>query len=108
MISRCGVVRRVDVEKWIERLVRPGRERDAVPGGPDLDLAQTLDRERVAQIIAQVDAPQPDHRMTPIAGLRARDPEKARAAIQNDIIEGGPLIEAVLRSQATAAQPSDA
>jgi DNA-binding GntR family transcriptional regulator len=43
-----------------------------------------------------------------LAGLRARDPEKARAAIQNDIIEGGPLIEAVLRSQATAAQPSDA
>jgi DNA-binding GntR family transcriptional regulator len=34
-----------------------------------------------------------------IAGLRARDPERTRAAIQNDIIEGGPLIEAVLRAQ---------
>ena len=34
-----------------------------------------------------------------LAGLRARDPERARMAIQNDIIEGGPLIEAVLRAQ---------
>jgi GntR family transcriptional regulator, colanic acid and biofilm gene transcriptional regulator len=42
-----------------------------------------------------------------IAGLRARDPAKAKAAIQNDIIEGGPLIEAVLRSQAAARQSSD-
>lgn len=34
-----------------------------------------------------------------IAGLRAHDAEGTRTAIQSDIIEGGPIIEAVLRSQ---------
>lgn len=41
-----------------------------------------------------------------IAGLRARDPERTRTAIQNDIIEGGPAIEAVLRAQIDAATPA--
>jgi len=34
-----------------------------------------------------------------IAGLRARDAERARRAIQSDIVEGGPFIEAVLRAK---------
>jgi hypothetical protein len=34
-----------------------------------------------------------------IAGLRAHDAERARNAIQSDIVEGGPFIEAVLRAQ---------
>ncbi len=40
-----------------------------------------------------------------LAGLRAHDPDRTRAAIQNDIIEGGPLIEAVLRSQIATRPP---
>jgi DNA-binding GntR family transcriptional regulator len=43
-----------------------------------------------------------------LAELRARDAEGTKTAIQNDIIEGGPLIEAVLRSQMVAARPADA
>ena len=38
-----------------------------------------------------------------IAGLRARDPERARLAIQLDLLEGGAIIEAVLRAQVGAA-----
>ncbi len=34
-----------------------------------------------------------------LEGLREKNPEKTRTAIQNDIIEGGPLIESVLRAQ---------
>lgn len=41
-----------------------------------------------------------------VAGLRARDPERTRTAIQNDIIEGGPAIEAVLRTQIDGATPT--
>lgn len=43
-----------------------------------------------------------------LAGLRARDPERTRTAIQNDIIEGGPLIEAVLRSHTAQTRPGNA
>jgi DNA-binding GntR family transcriptional regulator len=41
-----------------------------------------------------------------LSALRARDAERTRSAIQNDIIEGGPLIEAVLRSRMTTARPT--
>lgn len=34
-----------------------------------------------------------------IAGLRARNPERTRIAIQSDLIEGGAVIEAALRAQ---------
>lgn len=40
-------------------------------------------------------------------GLRARDAERTKRAIQSDIIEGGPLIEAVLRSQMTTARSAE-
>jgi molybdopterin molybdotransferase len=36
-----------------------------------LDLAQVLDRNCVAQLLAQRDLPQPDHRMAPVARMRA-------------------------------------
>lgn len=43
-----------------------------------------------------------------LEALRARNPKKTKSAIQNDIIEGGPLIEAVLRSQMAALGPTNA
>ena len=65
------ILRRVHVEERIDRLGRPVGERDAVARGPHLDLAQVLDRDGVAQILAQRDLPQPDHRMAPVARMRA-------------------------------------
>ena len=40
MPGRSGVLRRIHVVKRVDRLVRPVRQRDAMPRRPDLDLAQ--------------------------------------------------------------------
>src|SRR5215467_14860538 len=63
----------VDVEERIDRTVGPFGERDAVARGPYLDLAQSVMDERVAQVLAQRNRPQPDHRMPPRTRLRASE-----------------------------------
>src|SRR3954469_15748807 len=68
-----GVLRRVDVEERVNRLVRPVGHRDAVSRGPRLDLAQILDCECVAQILAQRQRPQANDRMAPFAGAGTRE-----------------------------------
>ena len=52
-----GVFRRIHIEKWINRLIRPVRNRDTVPRRPDLDLAEIIFGQRLAQILAQRQRP---------------------------------------------------
>ena len=47
-LGRGGILRRIDVEKRIDRLGRPIGQRDAMPRGPDLDLAQVFLGQRLA------------------------------------------------------------
>ena len=68
-----NVVRRVDIEERIERHVRPVGQCDAMPRGPDLDLADVIPGQRPPQIAAERDRPQTDHRMTPFAGACASE-----------------------------------
>ena len=51
------IVGRVDVEERIDRRRRPVGERDAVAGGPDLDLVQALLDQRFAQVVTQRNPP---------------------------------------------------
>src|SRR5664280_2524966 len=52
-----GVFGRVDVEERVDRLSRPIGDRDAVPCRPDLDLAQALVDQGLAQALAQRQRP---------------------------------------------------
>jgi len=65
------IVRGIDVKKRINRLGRPIGDGNAVPGGPDFDLAQTFGNERAAQILAQRERPQSDDRVPPLPRTRA-------------------------------------
>ena len=51
-IFRC-----IDVEKRIDRLIRPVRNRDTVPRRPDLDLAEIVLGQSLAQVRAQRQRP---------------------------------------------------
>jgi hypothetical protein len=51
------IVGRIDVEERVERPDRPRGGREAVTGGPAIDLAAILDGKRVAQVFPQCDAP---------------------------------------------------
>src|ERR1700752_4075406 len=53
----------VGIEKGIDRGDRPGHGGERIPRGPAVDLADVLLYQRVAQIVAQGDAPQSDQRM---------------------------------------------
>src|SRR4051812_5145355 len=57
LLGARQVLRCIDVEERVDRLGRPVGDRDAVPRGPDLDLAQVLLNERVAQVLPQRDGP---------------------------------------------------
>src|SRR5271166_3138657 len=62
-----GIVRRVDVEEGIDRRCRPIRDRDPMTRGEGFDFVQPLFHERFAQIAPQIDRPEPDHGMAPLA-----------------------------------------
>ena len=70
-LGRRHVLGRIDVEERVDRARRPVGNGDAMARGPDLDLVQALDHQRLAQVLAQRHRPQPHHRMPPVAGARA-------------------------------------
>ena len=61
------IFRRIHIEKRIDWLIRPVGNRDTVPRGPNLDLAQIILGQRFAQIFAQRQRPQAHHRVAPFA-----------------------------------------
>src|SRR4051812_46101863 len=65
LLGARQVLRRIDVEEGVDRLGRPVGDRDPVPRGPDLDLAQVLLNERLAQVLPERDGPQAHDRMAP-------------------------------------------
>src|SRR5207344_363302 len=103
-LCACGIFRRVDVEKGIDRLIRPVGDGDTMPRGPDLDLAHVLFDERLAQIFAQRQRPQTYNGMTPLAGARTGE-RHARAHLPPRLVQA--LHEVVGQERAVARYADD-
>src|SRR5262249_16201393 len=58
----------IDVEERIDWLIGPFGDRDLMPRSPNVDLAQVLLDQRIAQVFAQCDPPYAPYRTTPLSG----------------------------------------
>src|SRR5262249_5468013 len=85
-LSVRGIFRSVDIEEGIDRLVRPVGNRDTMPRGPHLDLAQVFIDQRLSQILEQRQRPKPHPRVTPFARARARQ-RYARSHIASRLVQ---------------------
>src|SRR5689334_8810352 len=62
-LGALQIARLIGVEEGIDRPVRPVRDGAAITPGPDIDLAHALLRQRAAELVAQPQRPDPEHRM---------------------------------------------